>query len=205
MVGEINRHVPHQTGPSGYAKKRGKPKIKAASRTPRPLSPADEFAAQARAIGRRHKAIAEELGVSVGALQRILGKQKVKNKIKALRERNEADVIALLKEGEMLAAEFLNNLLVDDEADAALKLKAAESLLDRMGIRGRPVERKMEQSVQFTGDVDSAVARALADPGVRSWLEAGGLGSLKQLPASVAEEVIVGSVPSPESSETPGV
>lgn len=192
VVGEIGRRVKGQKGPSGYAKMRGKPKIKGRALDPK-LSPSDKYVAEARAKGLRHKQIAEELGVPVGSIHGILMKQKVKKRIVDLQQRNEAEVIDLLRTGEVLAADFMNSVLADEEVSPELKFKVAESLLDRMGLRGRPVERKMEQSLTFTGNVDQAVARALADPGVKSWLEAGGLGNLKQLPPAVAEEVIVGS------------
>lgn len=163
-----------------------------------PLTPRDKYAAEARAIGVRQQQIADELGCSLGAVVALLQKEKVKRRIRQLQERNEADVVEKLREGEILAADFLNGLLVDDEADPGLRFKAAETLLDRMGLRGRPIERKQEQIQTFSGNMDEAVAKALADPGVQSWLQKGGLDGLKQLPAAVAEEVFVGSHPQGE-------
>lgn len=90
----------------------------------------------------------------------------------------------MLLNAEFQAVETLSKLLASEQDD--IRLKAATNLLDRAGKRGVVVNKVEQNTVQrtmeFKGDLNEAMARAMRDPGVRKWMLE--QTDFKQLPAA---------------------
>lgn len=125
------------------------------------------------ASGMSLREVAKHLGLTrahVGAIAREAGFQQL---VQDFVESNDTFVREGLLEGERAAINFMLNLIENPDADEELRFKAAHTLLDRAGARGKPVERVESKSLQLSGDAaQAALANALRDPGVRSYLEA---------------------------------
>lgn len=88
-------------------------------------------------------------------------------------ENNDTFVRDGLLDGERAAINFMLNLIEREDAAEELRFKAALTLLDRAGSRGKPVERVESKALTLSGDAaQAALANALRDPGVRSYLDA---------------------------------
>lgn len=163
---------------------------KGSGRKPK-LTAEDRFMAARLAAMQPFQAIADELQVPVEKVRKLAKREKVKRRVGELQGRFDEQVVRVLRDGEMLAAEYLCELLVDEDAETKYKVAAAITLLDRKGLRGKPVEQTISHMIPHTADeVQKAFQSAMADPGVKAWIQSGGL---KELPAGVAEEVIMGS------------
>ncbi len=81
---------------------------------------------------------------------------------------------AVLIEGEFKAALVISEALeaMDEKGqiDWATRTKAALSLLDRQGRRGRAVEKIESKSVEIKGDINELLRDALRDPGMQKFL-----------------------------------
>lgn len=127
--------------------------------------------ARLAALGLTATEVGRELGISTQTVHNALRYPEVTARVKALQDDADALIRDALADGELVAAEVLYDLM-KTATNEKVRLEAAVQFLDRMGIRGQPVERIQQQTVQLTGDAAQvALAKALADPGVRAWLD----------------------------------
>ena len=76
-----------------------------------------------------------------------------------------------LEDLEREAVPIARDLLHDPDPD--IRYRTYTDLLNRMGKRGKPLEKSESQSLNLEGDaVQAALLTALRDPGVRAWLTA---------------------------------
>lgn len=126
--------------------------------------------ARLAALGLTAAEIGDELNVSTGVVVAALKYPDVQARVKALQEDADALIKDALADGELVAAEVLYDLM-KTATNEKVRLEAAIQFLDRMGVRGQPIERVQQQTLQLTGDAAQvALAKALSDPGVRAWL-----------------------------------
>jgi hypothetical protein len=129
------------------------------------------------ALGKGPVRIAQELGLASRTVSYILADPRCEEEVRKLLDATDEFVHEKLLEGERHAAATLKEALDATQEDGTpnwdVRLKAAIRFLDSAGRRGRPVERVESQEVQLTGDAAAlALANALRDPGVRTWLDA---------------------------------
>jgi len=93
--------------------------------------------------------------------------------VENLADQHHDAMAGLLADGERMAVTTMIELL--NSPNDKVRMQAAESLLNRAGKRGKPVEKQEVQSVEFKGDVSEALNRALRDPGVLERLAGAGL------------------------------
>ena len=102
----------------------------------------------------------------------------------------------MLEEGEKIAANTLVSALHAENEDGKswdVRVKAANSLLDRAGRRGAVAEKVAEKQpkgqMRWEGDSQEAVRRALRDPAVRQWLKENNR-QLEMPPEDVPSEIV---------------
>lgn len=142
------------------------------------------MAATYYAMGRSNAFITETLGISNETLNRWNESPEWNAFVEDIAERHAEVMNDLLEDAERIALATMVELT--NSKDAKTRFKAAESLLNRAGKRGKPVDQVEQRSVSMTGDMNSALARALADPGVLQRLQGANV-VVKALPAEVKE------------------
>lgn len=124
------------------------------------------------ASGMHPREIAKQLGVTRSHVYAIAKEPGFQQMVQDFVENNDTFVRDGLLEGERSALNFMLNLVEDENAPLELRHKAAHTLLDRAGNRGKPVERVESKHLNLSADdAQAALANALRDPGVRVWLE----------------------------------
>lgn len=103
-------------------------------------------------------------------------------------DRHEQTVVEALLMGEMKAAARLMSLVDSSEEEVALK--ASLALLDRMGQRGKPVDKTEATQFVLQGDPQEMLNRALRDPGVRARMKDILAPALLPLPQPIEAEVV---------------
>lgn len=81
-----------------------------------------------------------------------------------LAERHAETMEDLLSDAERQAVAAMTELLVSPDHD--VRFKAAESILNRAGKRGKPVDQMEQRSIAMTGDLNKTLQQALRDPTV---------------------------------------
>ena len=152
---------------------------------PKISKPVSSYALQRRiarlvALGLTQTEVAHELGISTQTVHLALQKPDIAARVKALQDDADAMIREALADGELVAAEVLYNLMKTAQNEK-VRLEAAVQFLDRMGIRGQPIERIHQQTVQLTGDAAQAMlVNALRDPGVQRFLREIGRASCRE-------------------------
>lgn len=147
------------------------------------------------ASGMHPRDIAKQIGLTRAHIYAIAKEPGFQEMVQDFVANNDTFVREGLLEGERSAINFMVNLVENESADEELRFKAAHTLLDRAGARGKPVERVESKSLQLSGDAaQAALANALRDPGVRSWLEAN---------PQVAKALLQPAAPSESPAELP--
>lgn len=132
------------------------------------ITPQKRIAASLLGFGVTKTTVARMMGMPRGQLQSWMDDPEFQELTRAAEETHEHAVVSALLIGEQRAATRLMELIESRDEDVALK--AAVTLLDRMGKRGRPVEKTEAKQLILTGDPAEMLKRALADPGVRARL-----------------------------------
>lgn len=141
------------------------------------LSPKKLRAARLLAAGMSRNDVAERLTVHVQTLRDWENKDEAfRQEIEDTANRMCDQIESALMEGELKAAFVISEALdardKEGNVDWATRVKAAFSLLDRQGRRGRAVERVESKSIEYKGDINELLLAALRDPGMREFLEA---------------------------------
>lgn len=124
------------------------------------------------ASGMHVRDIAKQLGLSRAQVQLVASEPGFQQIVQDFIENNDTFVRDGLLEGERAAINYMLNLVENESADEELRFKAAHTLLDRAGARGKPVERVESRQLHLSQtDAQAALANALRDPGVQRWLE----------------------------------
>lgn len=123
------------------------------------------LAAMYYAMGRTKKWIEDKLLISGSTLDRWEESPEWLAFVDDVCEKHAEVMKDMLEDAEKTALLVMTELAVESEDDE-VRLKAAESLLNRAGKRGKPVDQVEQRSVAITGDMNTALQRALADPGV---------------------------------------
>lgn len=137
------------------------------------------------ADGWQPKEIAEHFAWPLSTVTTVAASEEVQTLVQRLQNDAEELVKDKLSYGEGRAAEILLDLAEHAKAEN-VRLAAVTRLLDMRGIRGKPVERVLQQNTNVTGReaVEIELAKALRDPTVRDWIDANRPDLKQQLLAS---------------------
>lgn len=135
----------------------------------------DRKAARLLASGLSYSEVAQLTGL---AEQTIANKNAQDPKFKQMVEKYatkfeatlEDRIIDGLIEAEEDAVETMRGLMADAQSEE-VRFKAAESILDRAGRRGKAAETKQIATLNLNEPIDKALQSALADPTVRKLLD----------------------------------
>ena len=121
--------------------------------------------------------VAERLNVHVQTLRDWEHKDEdFRLEIEETANRMADQIESALMEGELKAAFVIDEALEardkEGQIDWPTRVKAALSLLDRQGRRGKAVERIESKSIEYKGDLNELLLAALRDPGMREFIEA---------------------------------
>ena len=141
------------------------------------LSPKKLRAARLLAAGMTRNDVAERLNVHVQTLRDWEHKDEdFRLEIEETANRMADQIESALMEGELKAAFVIDEALEardkEGQIDWSTRVKAALSLLDRQGRRGKAVERIESKSIEYKGDLNELLLAALRDPGMREFIEA---------------------------------
>jgi hypothetical protein len=125
--------------------------------------------------GKAPQEIADRLAIPKSTVLTWLARKDVKLYMDLLVEDHAAIVGQELLKGELEAVDTVRAALSattdSGKPDWNVRLRAALRLLDAAGARGKPVEQVEQKTVQFHGNVDEALTRALLDPAVQEVLK----------------------------------
>lgn len=136
------------------------------------------------AKGRDARTVRRQFGITTGAWATWFKDPAFLDQVQRKVERFDALVEETLAEGEIEAASTLVQALAATSPikrkDGSIlqfpnwdvRVRAAVSLLDRRGERGKPVERQLGATLNIkSGDIAKQLAGALADPAVQQFLQ----------------------------------
>ena len=156
------------------------------------LPPKKLRAARLIAVGMTRNDVAGRLSIDISTLRRWhTDDEEFRAEIEDCANRMADQIEAALLEGERKAAlvidEAMEAINPEGDPDWNVRLKAAMSLLDRQGRRGKAVDKVESKTMELTGDVNELLRNALRDPGMRPYLA--DLGVAGYLPPSEAKVV----------------
>ncbi len=160
------------------------------------LTPLEHRVARLLALGSTPKAVGAQLKLSPTQVLTIVRKRDVRQRIGTLVHDLGQHVQEELAEAEVEAAHTLRqalqaNIVAKDgseQPDWDARIKAADSLLDRMGVRGQStqhVESKMLTAHLSGPELTKAIASALTDPGIPKELK---IEAIKELEAGEPQD-----------------
>lgn len=173
------------------------------------LSANKRMAATLLGMGKSKTSVAKHLGTSTSAIDLWMEKEDFAALVEEISAYHTEAMKDLLEDGERKAVVSLMELLEAEEVvygkdgvevgkkpNHEVRLKAAESLLNRMGRRGKPADKVEATTHNYS---DTAVLSALMDPGVRQWLKQTGKDVTGLLPSGLQPEARVSAPREPEA------
>lgn len=163
------------------------------------------------AVGTPYKEIASRFGLAAQTIAMYMQDPSFKSLVETYLDRldtkAEARILEDLIEAEEEALQTMRDLLSSKSDE--VKFKAAESLLNRAGKRGKATDRQELATLNLNKPIDQALQAALADPSVRKMLQQRPdlQSALRALPPpehmDVPAELVQGEQPEFEPSEPP--
>jgi len=135
----------------------------------------DRKAARLLAAGLSYEEVAQQVGLASHTIANKFHTEPhfvkmVEKYAHKFEENLEERIIEGLTEAEEEAVDTMRDLMTDAQSEE-VRFKAAESILDRAGKRGKAAETKQIATLNLNEPLEKALASALSDPGVKQFLD----------------------------------